>query len=41
VLDRGRVRFRGAPAALCVRYGEASLERAFMRCTHDEAAVAA
>ena len=41
VLDRGRVRFRGAPAALCARYGEASLESAFMRCIHDEAAVGA
>jgi len=41
VLDRGRVRFRGAPAALCARYGEPSLEGAFMRCIHDEAAVAA
>ncbi len=40
VLDRGRVRFRGAPAALCARYGESNLERAFMRCTHDEATVA-
>jgi len=41
VLDRGRVRFRGAPAALCARYGEPSLEGAFMRCIHDQAAVAA
>jgi ABC-2 type transport system ATP-binding protein len=41
VLERGRVRWRGAPAALCERYGEASLERAFMRCLHDEAAVEA
>jgi ABC-2 type transport system ATP-binding protein len=35
VLDRGRVRFRGTPAALCERYGEAHLERAFMRCIRD------
>ena len=35
VLDRGQVRFRGAPAALCERYGEAHLERAFMRCTRE------
>jgi ABC-2 type transport system ATP-binding protein len=32
VLERGRVRFRGAPAALCERYGDANLERAFMKC---------
>jgi ABC-2 type transport system ATP-binding protein len=37
VLDRGRVRFRGAPSALRARYGEASLETAFMRCVRDEA----
>jgi ABC-2 type transport system ATP-binding protein len=36
VLDRGRVRFRGAPAVLCARTGEASLERAFMRCLRDD-----
>jgi ABC-2 type transport system ATP-binding protein len=36
VLDRGRVRFRGAPAALCARYSETRLERAFMRCTRDD-----
>jgi len=36
VLERGRVRFRGAPAALCERYGEPSLERAFMSCIRDE-----
>jgi ABC-2 type transport system ATP-binding protein len=38
VLERGRVGFRGAPAALCERYGETSLERAFMRCVHDDEA---
>jgi ABC-2 type transport system ATP-binding protein len=37
VLDRGRVRFRGAPSALRARYGEGSLESAFMRCVRDEA----
>ncbi len=37
VLERSRLRFRGAPQALCARYGEASLERAFMRCIRDEA----
>jgi ABC-2 type transport system ATP-binding protein len=36
VLERGRVRFRGAPAALCTRYQEPSLERAFMRCIRDD-----
>lgn len=36
VLERGRLRFRGAPQALCARYGEASLERAFMRCIGDD-----
>ncbi|MGD9951806.1 MAG: ABC transporter ATP-binding protein [Burkholderiales bacterium] len=34
VLERGRVLFRGAPAALLARYSESSLERAFLRCTH-------
>ena len=36
VLDRGRVRFRGSPAALCERYGESGLERAFMRSIRDD-----
>ena len=36
VLDRGRVRFRGEPAALCRRYGETRLESAFMRCIRDD-----
>ncbi|HEV3009835.1 MAG TPA: ABC transporter ATP-binding protein [Burkholderiales bacterium] len=36
VLERGRVRFRGAPAALCERYADPNLERAFMRCIRDE-----
>jgi ABC-2 type transport system ATP-binding protein len=40
VLERGRVRWRGAPAALCERYAESSLERAFMRCVRDEHAAA-
>jgi len=38
VLERGRVRWRGAPAALCERYGEPNLERAFMKCIRDELA---
>ena len=41
VLERGRVRFRGTPAALCERYGERGLERAFMKCIRDERAAAA
>ncbi|HEX5769026.1 MAG TPA: ABC transporter ATP-binding protein [Burkholderiales bacterium] len=40
VLERGRVRFRGTAAALCRRYSESSLERAFMKCIRDEHAVA-
>jgi ABC-2 type transport system ATP-binding protein len=35
VLDRGRVRWRGTPAALCERYAEPSLERAFMKCIQE------
>ena len=38
VIERGRVRFRGAPAALCARYAEPRLESAFMRCIRDDAA---
>ena len=37
VLDRGAVRFRGAPAQLCQRYGEDNLERAFLRCIRTDA----
>jgi ABC-2 type transport system ATP-binding protein len=40
VLERARLRFRGPPQALCARYGEASLERAFLRCIRDEQAAA-
>jgi len=36
VLDRGRVRFRGSPAALRSRYAEPDLERAYMRCIRDQ-----
>jgi len=32
VLDRGTIRFRGAPAELCARYGGPSLEQAFVNC---------
>ena len=35
VLEQGSVRFRGAPAALRERYGETSLEQAFMRCIRE------
>jgi ABC-2 type transport system ATP-binding protein len=38
VLDRGRVRFRGSPAALCEKYAEPRLEAAFMRCIRDRTA---
>ena len=37
VLDRGTVRFHGAPAELCARYGGQSLERAFLSCIRTEA----
>lgn len=36
VLERAGVRFRGTPQALCARYGETSLERAYMRCIRDD-----
>lgn len=32
VLDRGAVRFHDTPAALCARYDEPNLERAYLRC---------
>ena len=35
VLEGGRVRWQGRPAALCEHYGEARLEQAFMRCVGD------
>jgi ABC-2 type transport system ATP-binding protein len=38
VLDGGKLRFQGAPAGLCDRYGEPRLEGAFMKCIHDTAA---
>ena len=37
VLSEGAVRFRGAPAELCARYGESSLERAFLACVRNRA----
>ena len=40
VLERGRVRFRGTPAALCAQYADRNLERAFMKCIRDEQATA-
>ncbi len=36
VLERGEVRFRGAPAALCAQYSEPRLEGAFMKCIRDD-----
>jgi ABC-2 type transport system ATP-binding protein len=36
VLDRGRVHFRGPPAALLSRYAEPDLERAYIRCIRDQ-----
>jgi ABC-2 type transport system ATP-binding protein len=36
ILERARLRFRGDPRALCERYGEPNLERAFMRCVRDD-----
>ena len=41
VLDRGTVRFCGAPAALCRQYGDESLERAFLKCIKSDADAAA
>jgi ABC-2 type transport system ATP-binding protein len=35
VLDRAKLRFRGSPQTLRSRYGEPSLERAFMKCIRD------
>jgi len=35
VLDHARLRFRGAPQALCARYAEQSLERACMKSIRD------
>jgi ABC-2 type transport system ATP-binding protein len=36
VLDRGSVRFHAAPAALCERYAEPSLERAYLKCIQEK-----
>ena len=38
VLERGAVRFRGSPAALCEKYAEPRIEAAFVRCIRDRAA---
>lgn len=38
VLDRGSIRFRGAPAELCARYAEANLEQAFVKCVREAVA---
>ena len=41
VLDGGAIRFHGTPAELCARFGEAHLERAFIRCIngHEPASI--
>jgi ABC-2 type transport system ATP-binding protein len=36
VLERGRVRWHGAPERLCAQYGEPRLEQAFMRCVREK-----
>jgi ABC-2 type transport system ATP-binding protein len=36
VLERGAVRFRGTPAALCEATGEARLEAAYLKCIREE-----
>jgi ABC-2 type transport system ATP-binding protein len=36
VLERGQLLYRGAPGALCERYAEKSLERAYMKCIKGE-----
>jgi len=43
VLDRGTLRFNGAPAELCERYAEPMLERAYLKCirSHDDEPAAA
>ena len=38
VLERGQVRFRGAPSDLCKRYGQSTLESAFMNCIREHQA---
>jgi ABC-type multidrug transport system ATPase subunit len=35
VLEKGSIRFRGEPAALCQQYAETRLEQAFMRCIRE------
>lgn len=37
VLAGGAIRFRGAPAELCERYGDANLEQAFVNCVRSTA----
>jgi ABC-2 type transport system ATP-binding protein len=41
VLERGALRFRGAPAELCARFDETRLELAFLKCIREEAAARA
>jgi ABC-2 type transport system ATP-binding protein len=37
VLEQGRLRFRGTPDDLRVRYGADDLERAFLKCIRSDA----
>jgi ABC-2 type transport system ATP-binding protein len=37
VLDQGRLRFRGTPGELRLRYGAEDLERAFLKCIRSDA----
>jgi ABC-2 type transport system ATP-binding protein len=41
VLDAGTIRFNGSPRELCARHGEASLERAFLKCVRSHGQPAA
>jgi ABC-2 type transport system ATP-binding protein len=36
LLEKGRIRWHGAPEGLCAKYGEPRLEQAFMRCVRDQ-----
>jgi ABC-2 type transport system ATP-binding protein len=38
VLERGQVGFRGSPSDLCKRYGQSTLEAAFMTCIREHQA---
>jgi hypothetical protein len=36
-MDQGRLRFRGTPGELRLRYGADDLERAFLKCIRSDA----